>query len=125
MSETPTMVARGFNDATFDAFLATRNEPGWLIDVRRSAWQAFQEMPMPSRSDEEWMRTDIRAFKLDQFGFPNADAESTPEAAPAVLGNNVDLAGTASTVNGIPQSAKLDDRWQAKGVVFGGLAETV
>ena len=47
--------------------LTARDEPAWLIDLRRKAWQRFLELPMPSVRDEEWMRTDIRLFKLDRF----------------------------------------------------------
>ena len=30
---------------------------------------------MPSRGDEEWMRTDIRLFRLDRFGFPTESTD--------------------------------------------------
>ena len=61
------VASTGFSQEAFDAFLAARDEPAWLIDMRRKAWQRFQELPMPSVRDEEWMRTDIRLFKLDRF----------------------------------------------------------
>ena len=60
----------GFNRETFDAFLQSREEPAWLRDQRARAWVKFEELPLPSQKDEEWMRTDIRLFKLDRFGFP-------------------------------------------------------
>ena len=59
MSET------GFSEAAFNAFIESRDEPGWLIDQRRSAWNVFCETPLPSKKEEEWMRTDIRLLKLD------------------------------------------------------------
>ncbi len=62
----------GVNQESFDAFLAGRDEPEWLIAGRRAAWQAFQDLPLPSRADEEWMRTDIRLFRLDKFHLPRA-----------------------------------------------------
>ena len=58
----------GFTQEAFDAFMASRDEPGWLTDLRHSAWKHFSELPMPSQRDEEWMRTDIRLFRLDKFG---------------------------------------------------------
>ena len=51
-------------------FCRRAQEPAWLADRRRAAWKQFEELPMPSRGDEEWMRTDIRLFRLDRFGFP-------------------------------------------------------
>jgi len=59
-----------FTDAAFDAFLAARDDPAWLAEQRRAAWQSFLEFPLPSRRDEEWMRTELRMFHLDRFGPP-------------------------------------------------------
>ena len=64
------IASTGFSQEAFDAFLAARDEPAWLTDMRRKAWRRFQELPMPSVRDEEWMRTDIRLFKLDRFNLP-------------------------------------------------------
>lgn len=59
-----------FTDEGFQAFLETRNEPQWMTDLRKSAWATFGELPWPSNRDEEWMRTDIRMFRLDKFNIP-------------------------------------------------------
>ena len=69
-----TLKQTSFTQETFDEFLAGRDEPDWLIENRRAAWQAFQELPLPSRADEEWMRTDIRLFRLDKFAPPTSSA---------------------------------------------------
>ncbi len=71
----------GFSQEAFEAFLAGREEPQWLTDGRRAAWQAFQDLPMPSRADEEWMRTDIRLFRLDRFHLPLAPRPSSLAAS--------------------------------------------
>ena len=42
-------------------------EPAWLRDRRREAFAAYERLPMPSRSDEEWRRTDVRGLDLDSF----------------------------------------------------------
>ena len=39
--------ATGFTQDAFDAFLAARDEPAWLTELRRKAWQRFLELPMP------------------------------------------------------------------------------
>ena len=36
-----------------------KGEPDWLRDRRRSALEAYERLPMPSRTDEEWRRTDV------------------------------------------------------------------
>jgi Fe-S cluster assembly protein SufD len=73
----------GFTEAALDAFLKGRDEPAWLRDRRREAFAAFRELPWPSSRDEEWRRTDIRAFKLQTFA-PPAAAPADPDAAKAL-----------------------------------------
>ena len=36
-----------------------QGEPGWLRDVRRKALETYERLPAPSRTDEEWRRTDV------------------------------------------------------------------
>jgi len=117
----------GFNRETFDAFLQSRDEPGWVRDARALAWQTFNELPLPSQRDEEWMRTDIRLFRLDKFGFPG---EPSTTAAPAgLLTHGVQLGGQTSALDGHPyahaQGPQLAKKWADKGVLFGSLDEMV
>jgi Fe-S cluster assembly protein SufD len=46
---------------------ALQGEPAWLRARRRVALAAYERLPMPSRTDEEWRRTDITGFKLADF----------------------------------------------------------
>ena len=62
-----TIAPSGFTQEAFDAFLRSRHEPAWLTDQRRDAWDLFLETPMPDSQQEEWRRTDLRLFRLDQF----------------------------------------------------------
>jgi Fe-S cluster assembly protein SufD len=115
-----TLVSTGFSQEAFDSFLASRDEPGWVSDLRRDAWVRFRELGMPARNDEEWMRTDIRLFKLDRFGFPGAgDVES--ELPRALLAHGVQLAGSTATFDSAPATTTLAEKWAAKGVLFGSL----
>ena len=119
------IAATGFTQETFETFLATRDEPAWLIDMRQAAWRRFCELPMPSVRDEEWMRTDIRLFKLDRFGLPD---NSSPGAAPdagvlprALLAEGVDLGGREVTLDSRAMAGGLADKWAKVGVLFGSL----
>ena len=76
----------GFTEASFDAFLAPRGEPAWLVDRRRAAFAKYKSMPMPTLRDEEWRRTDIRALKLDSFGPPNGATPDRSAVAPTFDG---------------------------------------
>jgi Fe-S cluster assembly protein SufD len=120
MSDT-TATTSGFTREAFNIFLANRREPDWLRERRKSAWQAFAEMPMPGRTEEEWARTDIRPLKLDRFALPAA--ESLAPEPPPLLTENVELAGSTVTVNGTARAAQLNDRWREQGVLFGHLSD--
>jgi Fe-S cluster assembly protein SufD len=117
------IASTGFTQEAFDAFLAAREEPEWLIDMRRAAWQRFQELPMPSVRDEEWMRTDIRLFKLDRFGIPDQSNAQTPsvDMPHALLAAGVELGGRVSAVDSQTPAASLADNWLKQGVLFGSL----
>ena len=112
------VVSTGFTQEAFDAFLAARDEPTWLDDMRRAAWQRFLELPMPSVRDEEWMRTDIRLFKLDRFNLPEADGHRAAAefAHPhAMLAAGVELDGRAVSMNSHSVATELDPALAGKG----------
>jgi Fe-S cluster assembly protein SufD len=44
-----------------------QGEPGWLRDVRRKALETYERLPAPTRTDEEWRRTDISRLDPNQF----------------------------------------------------------
>ncbi len=121
------VVSTGFSQHAFDAFLDARDEPGWLVDMRRAAWERFQDLPMPTVRDEEWMRTDIRLFKLDRFALPDPAAPS-PESSSlphALLAAGVNLGGQFATIDSHAGSATLDEKWARQGVLFGNLDDLV
>ena len=116
-------LATGLNQESFDAFIASRDEPAWLTDIRHNAWKYFCDMPMPSQRDEEWMRTDIRLLRLDRFSL---SGESSDESLPtSVLGGGIATSGTLATKDSRPVSAELDPEVASRGVLFGNLEEMV
>lgn len=118
---TTVVMEKGFRKESFEAFLASRAEPAWLTDVRRAAWKTFDELPLPRRTQEEWMRTDIRLLRLDHFGFPTDVASAA--LPPALLSEGVALGGHTATMNGQLASAQLSEKLAKQGVVFGSLSE--
>ncbi|HWE39692.1 MAG TPA: Fe-S cluster assembly protein SufD [Isosphaeraceae bacterium] len=90
MSSAPTTPTGGFHEANFEAFLKGRDEPSWLVDRRKQAFEVFRATPMPSMRDEEWRRTDIRPLRLDAFAppaphEPSAGAKDSLSAAREAL----------------------------------------
>lgn len=110
----------GFSQEVFDAFLAERDEPGWLTDRRVAAWKQFAKLGMPDSRDEEWMRTDIRLFHFDHFT-PFADVKTPSELPTALLAVGVKLAGHSSSLDSRSLSADLSEEWAKQGVLFGSL----
>jgi Fe-S cluster assembly protein SufD len=110
----------GFTPDSFTAFLDSRPEPRWLVEMRRQAWDAFYDLPMPDRKHEEWARTDIRAFHLEQFHLPEPSAANRAEPH-ALLAEGVDLAGQAVTIDSHMVRAELDPEWAKQGVLFDSL----
>jgi Fe-S cluster assembly protein SufD len=114
----------GFRSEMFDAFLHSRQEPDWLTERRRSAWEAFCDMPWPDRRSEEWMRTDIRLFKLDKYSLP-LEPPASSDLPPALLSAGIELAGQTASLNSRPVQSNLKPKWAEKGVLFGSLDELV
>ena len=116
--------ASGFGAEAFEALKQERSaEPQWLAERRDQAWKAFEEARWPTRSDEEWMRTDSRLFKLEKFS--PAPASATIEVETPLLSSGVDLAGRVDSVNGRAITSELDPGLAEKGVIFGGLGQAV
>ncbi len=55
----------GFSREAVEELSRRKGEPVWVLEARLAAWDAFERLPMPQRTDEEWRRTDIRPLKLD------------------------------------------------------------
>jgi Fe-S cluster assembly protein SufD len=72
----------GFSREAVEALSRAKNEPTWLRDWRLAAWETYERLPMPARTDEEWRRTDFRALKFDRL----APFAGVGERAPALDG---------------------------------------
>jgi Fe-S cluster assembly protein SufD len=108
-----------------EALSASRNEPVWMRDKRRAAWQLSQELPMPADTDEAWRRTDLRGLDLDQYAavLPPTEAVSHREQLPAYLAPH--LAMPETTVGGVLVHQDGNTLWQTldselvrQGVIF-------
>jgi Fe-S cluster assembly protein SufD len=121
-----TNTSDNFTNESFEAFLAARREPDWLVALRREAWSAFEKTPLPDRTLEEWMRTDIRGFHLDHFTLPLSLTQRARGPLPtALLTVGVDLSGRTSAMDSQAKETQLDPALAQQGVLFGSLDEFV
>jgi Fe-S cluster assembly protein SufD len=112
--------------------ISRRNgEPEWLRDRRLTSYANFLRLPTPTRSDEDYRRTDLRRLDLNDFS-PAVDrtgAVASNDALPAsvrgVLGDGGDEGGVLVQQNDATLHAALGDELRAKGVIFCSLAEAV
>ena len=115
---------RGFSAEAIADLLAQRaaaDEPAWMREKRQAAWDAFQAIPMPTRQDEEWRRTDLRGLRLGEIEPFGPPAQSRASLLPATE-RNEPLAGFLGLCDGAVVERHLANEAAAQGVIFTDLA---
>lgn len=123
-AELPKTTGHGIRESGFQQFLSSLNEPQWLLDARREAWDRYLHSAWPSRREEQWMRSDLRGFKIDQYKLPAAESNATYQQAgiPEWLVEGVTPAGVIQTLDGVTVHSSLDAEYSQRGVLFGDLS---
>jgi Fe-S cluster assembly protein SufD len=83
----------GFTEETLEK--TGQGEPDWLRERRRTAFAAYERMPMPSRTDEEWRRTDVTGLDPAKFAtleHANGHRQDTPKLPAGVIFEPLSLA---------------------------------
>src|SRR5262245_32389270 len=115
-------IAAGYDRSTFEAFLETRDEPGWVSDLRRKAFAVYEEKLAVPLDPEEWKRVDLRAFQPGKYAI-------RPQASGAqfatLLADRAQFVGSVAHVDGNSTRFVLDESLAKKGVLFGDLATLV
>lgn len=117
------------NDFSFTRPMAPAGlvfQPAYLAEYRQRAWQAFQQLPIPSTTEEAWRRTDLRGLRAEQFrlvGDPGFDPIDFPDVPEQLLQPLVGEKHGGQMVLG-PRMVKceLDPELASQGVVFTDLA---
>jgi Fe-S cluster assembly protein SufD len=76
----------GFTEETLER--TGQGEPDWLRDRRRTAFAAYERLPMPGRTDEEWRRTDVTGLdpgKYAKLEHANGFKQETPDLPKGVI----------------------------------------
>jgi Fe-S cluster assembly protein SufD len=101
-----------FTKEAVEELASLHGEPEWLRALRRRAFETYERLPLPSRQEEEWRRTDLKGLDLDAFA-PFEAADGGPAADP-VEG----AAGVLRQRGSEPGRVELDPDLAARGVVF-------
>ncbi len=120
MSSTTIDISRiGFSSEVFEQFLATRNEPAWITQSRRAAFEQYQTLLQNDLDPEEFKRVDLRVFNAAKFRPAAAAVDST--AIETLLSDKTEFGGSIAHVNGQLTHHQLSDEIRAQGVLFGEL----
>jgi len=122
----------GFSREAVEALSRSRNEPDWVLEARLKAWDTYESIPMPKRTDEEWRRTDLRRLKLDRFA-PYADVDGKVNELGALttsvdamqFGEADQRAGILASRDSSRPYVELDPSLAEKGVIFTDLNTAV
>ena len=113
----------GFDQEAFEAFLSTRDEPEWVTELRRNAFDVYQEKLGEPLDPEEWKRVELRTFRPGKFAVRD-DSDSTASFE-TLMQDRAEFAGAVSHVNGSCSHSNLKEELAAKGILFGNLAELI
>lgn len=111
-----------FQGSLFKEFQQHRIDPSWLASARQEAWEQFESTPWPSPRDENWMRSELRGFRIQKYVPTVRETAPPPCDAPVRLLEGVDAAGTIRSTNGLVHHEHLDEAFAAKGVIAGSLS---
>jgi Fe-S cluster assembly protein SufD len=115
----PGKAAQEFNFSK-DMIPLNTDTPDFVRDYRGQAWKTYQELRMPTTSDEPWRRTDIRKLRAGEFDIPvNGHREQLPELPNELLKPLVGDQHAGQIVispDGIKSS--LDPSLAERGVIF-------
>ena len=115
--------AAPFDEAAFEAFVASRDEPEWVSQRRREAFAAYNRLRNEPLDEEEWKRVELRAFRPDTFALQPA-AEQSP-ALETLMRDRAEFAGSVVHLDGHAIDETFDDDLAAQGVRFGDLTRLV
>ncbi len=128
MTDTAMTATRtGFTRAAVEDLSGRKREPDWMRLFRLEAFDAYERMPLPARSEEEWRRTDVSKLGLEGYTpySPNGDGLN---ALPESLRPGADASARAGLLvqhNSEGAVSELRDELRARGVVVCSLDEAV
>ncbi len=118
LSPSPT---EGLSSARFEQHLSQRSYlPAWWLEAKAAAWNQFNTLPSPARTDETWRFSNLNTLDLEGFELPEDASQhipnlsAFPHAAEIIFSNRQLVARSA-----VPSDLL------AKGVIFAPLDEAL
>lgn len=91
-----------------------------LHSYRQEAWQAFQNLPLPTQGEEAWRRTDFRGLEISKMRLPEAQAYREMAPVPDQLLRPLTAGAHGGQVILLPGGVQvqLNEELQRQGVIF-------
>ncbi len=124
---TMTTTLAGFSREAVEELSRRKGEPDWVREARLAAWETYESLPMPKRTDEEWRRTDLRGLKLDRLapfaGFDGsfdglASLDGAAEDGGLAIGSAEQRAGLVVQRDAATLHAEMDPALVSQGVIY-------
>ena len=118
---------KGFSRRAAEELSLRRGEPDWVRELRLSAWDTYESIPMPKRTDEEWRRTDIRRVPIDKvqpFTELKSKVSSQSELSSdiqSLIPTDVEISGMNVQVDSSVVFTSVEDSVKSQGVIFSDL----
>jgi len=113
----------GLDRDTVQTLSHAAGEPDWLRRRRLEAFELFESLPMPSRTDENWRRTDLRGLDLTGLHLPRGGGVA--EAVSPMSLRSDGFGGELVMSQDELVRADLAMDLQEQGVVFCSLVEAI
>jgi Fe-S cluster assembly protein SufD len=114
----------GFSREAVEQLSTMKGEPEWMRARRLESWRVYEELPMPTRHDEEWRRTDISQLRLHIIApYTPASGLAAP-LSPLRLEENM-VGGFLGQDNSVHVRHELAEHLAKQGVIFTSLDDAV
>lgn len=112
-----------FDEAGFAAFLETRDEPGWVTDLRKQSFEIYRTKSDEQLDPEEWKRVNLRSYNPADYAIqpPSSEAASFD----TLMQDRATFAGAIAHVDGTATVSRSNESLAAQGVLFGDLSQLV
>ena len=111
-----------------EAISRALKEPGWLLEKRLKALEAFARLPYPSKKEEAWRYTDLSEAPLEQEVETPKGRRLSRDGLPELVKRRLektDVSGFLVFVGPDLVYAEVPEELSAKGLVFTSLAEAL
>lgn len=121
-TEMPSTIDNGFSEEAYFAHLAKIPEYPWLKKIKETAWESYQQLPYPTRTDEPYRFASVK--RVSDFGFCT-DAEANTVSLVQRSNLVAEPAGRIVLVNDHTVESTLDPALAEQGVIFMPLAQAL